>query len=127
AEATARCSTGRSCARATGSCGGGTGTCRSTGRRSTSRRTTGGPSGSTTTEAAEAAKATTTTDATKAQATDVTAAYGGIPGGLHGTGFVVDCDAVMHAVVDQHVGVRTKTQRAVPVLVGSSGIGNAAT
>src|SRR5690606_25927376 len=94
-------------------------------RRRTTRtgRTTCTRPASSSTTTAEAAEGKATA-ATKAQAADITAAHRSIPGGLDRTGFRVDRDTVVDAVVDEHVGVGAKAERAVLVLVRRSCIGS---
>src|SRR4029434_5309053 len=53
-------------------------------------------------------------------------AHGAVPGGLDLTGFCVDCDAVVDAVVDENVGIGTTAERAVLVAVRRGPIGRTA-
>src|SRR6185369_13271224 len=106
AESTTRCATTgrRARARSSGSCGSGAGTrgCAETGSCASAR-----------TSATSAPESTTA--AAKIQAPDIALAHGSVPGGLDLTGFCVDRDAVVDAVIDEHVGIGTTAERAVLV------------
>src|SRR4029450_3418763 len=64
--------------------------------------------------------------AAKSQAAAIPLAHGSVPGGLDLTGFRVDCDAVVDAVVDENVGIGTTAERAVLVAVRRGLIGRTA-
>src|SRR5687768_14732428 len=108
AESTSTCARTGSRARAGGARAGSSGSCDA--GTSGSASTGSCASGSTcTTSAAETAAAA------KSQAPDIALAHGSVPGGLDLTGFCVDCDAVVDAVVDENVGIGTTAERAVLV------------
>src|SRR5688572_8607252 len=119
AESTTRCATTGSRARAGGAGAGSSGSCDA--GTSGSAGTGSCASGATgTTRAAEAAAAA------KSQASDIALAHGSVPGGLDLTGFRVDGDAVVDAVVDENVGIGTTAERAVLVSVRRGLIGRTA-
>ncbi len=91
-----------------------------TSRRTRTRRARAGTASSSGTCAPSAAEST---GAAKSQTPNIALAHGSVPGGLDLTGFCVDCDAVVDAVVDEHVGIGTAAERAVLVAVRRGLIG----
>src|SRR5207342_349340 len=73
-----------------------------------------------------ATSAAESTAAAKIQAANIALAHGSVPRGLDLTGFCVDCDAVVDAVVDEHVGIGTAAERAVLVAERRGPIGRTA-
>src|SRR5262245_7711703 len=57
-----------------------------------------------------ASAAETSAAAAKRQASDIALAHRSVPRGLDLTGLVVNCDAVVDAVVDEHVGIGTSAE-----------------
>src|SRR5205085_6507687 len=81
------------------------------------------------TGASSARSGTGTTSAATAaniQAPNIAFAHGSVPGGLDLTGFCVDGDTVVDAVMDENVGIGTSAERAVLVFVRRGLIGRTA-
>src|SRR6185295_15277999 len=85
-----------------------------------------GTSGSAGTGSCASGATGTTSAAAKSQSSDIALAHGSVPGGLDLTGFCVDGDAVVDAVVDDNEGVGTEAERAVLVAVRRGLIGRTA-
>jgi hypothetical protein len=66
----------------------------------------------TTTTTRAAASAARSTAAANIQAPNIALAHGSVPGGLDLTGFRVDCDAVVDAIIDENVRFGATAERS---------------